>query len=370
MRRVPTEPRPDYRSRIEEVCLAWHDKDDYWNERCYYEFTRSQISDLEHVTNELQARCLDAVQFVIDQKRYGQLGIPDHAIPVIEQSWNEEWPSVYGRFDLAYDGIRPPRLLEYNADTPTALLEASVVQWYWLQDVFPSHDQFNSIHERLVAKWKELMPFLRGNAVHFCSVDDVEDGVTVTYMADTAVQAGLETRTMPVEEIGWDPESGTFVDPEDAPIRNIFKLYPWEYMFEEEFFEHVLRSGNQTFWIEPPWKAILSSKGILPVLHELFPFHPNLLPSYREGPRNLERFVQKPLYSREGEDVTILRRGDPVDPEFHIFQEYAPIPEFEGRTPVIGSWVIGEEAAGIGIRESSGPITDNLSHFIPHRVLI
>ena len=49
-----------------------------------------------------------------------------------------------------YDGKAPPRLLEYNADTPTALLEASVAQWFWLQDCFPTADQFNSIHERLI----------------------------------------------------------------------------------------------------------------------------------------------------------------------------------------------------------------------------
>lgn len=81
-------------------------------------------------------------------------------------SWNEEPPAIYGRFDLAYDGIHPPKLLEYNADTPTALLEASVVQWYWLQDVFPKDDQFNSIHEHLVAKWKELKDYVgRGSSM-------------------------------------------------------------------------------------------------------------------------------------------------------------------------------------------------------------
>jgi glutathionylspermidine synthase len=36
---------------------------------------------------------------------------------------------LYGRFDLAYRGDGPPKLLEYNADTPTALFEAAVVQW-------------------------------------------------------------------------------------------------------------------------------------------------------------------------------------------------------------------------------------------------
>ena len=34
--------------------------------------------------------------------------------------------------------------------------------------------------------------------------------------------------------------------------------------------------------------------------------------------------------------------------------------------PVLGSWVIDGTAAGIGIRESATPVTDNLSAFVPH----
>jgi glutathionylspermidine synthase len=33
---------------------------------------------------------------------------------------------------------------------------------------------------------------------------------------------------------------------------------------------------------------------------------------------------------------------------------------------VIGGWVIGNDAAGIGIREDSTAITQNLSQFVPH----
>jgi len=365
MRRVAIQPRPDYRSRIEQVCLTWHDKDDYWNERCYYEFSRREIDELEAVTNDLEARCLEAAEFVIDHKRYQELGIPEHAVPLIEKSWEGDWPSIYGRFDLACDGIHPPKLLEYNADTPTSLLEAAVVQWYWLQDVFPSSDQFNSIHERLVAKWRELIPYLNGGLVHFSSIDDVEDGVTITYMADTAVQAGIDTRTMPIDEVGWN--GSEFVDSEEVAIRNLFKLYPWEFMANEAFFEHLIMT--ETYWIEPPWKMILSSKGILPILHEMFPYHPNILPAFKGSPHNLDRFVQKPLFSREGQGVRILRRGDAVDSENTVFQQFVDVPAFEGnRYPIIGSWVIGGEAGGIGIRESAGPITNNLSQFVPHRI--
>jgi glutathionylspermidine synthase len=34
--------------------------------------------------------------------------------------------------------------------------------------------------------------------------------------------------------------------------------------------------------------------------------------------------------------------------------------------PVVGSWVIAHQAAGIGVRESASPIITNTSQFVPH----
>src|SRR3974377_1024396 len=95
------------------------------------------------------------------------------------RSWEEREPSIYGRFDLAYDGVGAPKLLEYNADTPTALLEASVIQWFWLKDIDERGDQCNSIHERLIEAWTALKE-LDGRPIHFAAQEGiVEDYVTV-----------------------------------------------------------------------------------------------------------------------------------------------------------------------------------------------
>ena len=198
MRRVSATPRADWQRKVEEAGLTWHTGEQaYWNEAAFYEFTAKEVDVLEAATNELETMTLQAAQHVIDQKLYAKLGIPEIAIPLIESSWEAEPPSLYGRFDFAYDGTNPPKLLEYNADTPTSLVEAAVVQWYWLQDCFPKRDQFNSLHERLVALWKELGKYLPGRRIDFCSMDDAEDGMTVTYLQDTAQQAGLESDDFP-----------------------------------------------------------------------------------------------------------------------------------------------------------------------------
>jgi glutathionylspermidine synthase len=373
MRRIAATPRPDWQQKVESVGLTWHSLDQpYWNEAAYYEFTSQEVDILEAATNELEKMTLAAAQYVIDNKLYRRMGIPDQAVPLIESSWEAEPPSLYGRFDLAYDGTNPPKLLEYNADTPTSLLEAAVVQWYWLQDLHPKRDQFNSLHERLIALWKELTPYLPGSRIDFCSMDDAEDGMTVTYLQDTAQQAGLTATIFPIDEIGWN--GANFVGPDDEVLGAVFKLYPWEWMVHEDFGKHV--GTASTIWVEPPWKMLLSNKGILPILWQLYPRHPYLLEASFDGPGLMMSWVKKPLLGREGANITLhspgrdLETGGDYGEEGFVWQELAPIKPFDGMYPVLGSWVIGHEegnaAAGMGIRESDTPITGNTSRFVPH----
>ncbi len=199
MRRVPSTPRENWQKKVEEAGLIWHSgAQPYWDESAFYEFTAKEVDVLEAATNELETMTLAAAQHIIDNKLYARMGIPENAVPLIESSWEAEPPSLYGRFDFAFDGAKPPKLLEFNADTPTSLLEAAVVQWYWLQDAHPKRDQFNSIHERLIALWKELASYLPDRSIRFCSMDDIEDGMTVTYLEDTARQAGLTASSFPI----------------------------------------------------------------------------------------------------------------------------------------------------------------------------
>jgi len=373
MRRISITPRLGWEKKVEEAGLIWHTGEQvYWNESAFYEFTAKEVDVLEAAANELETMTLAAAQHIIDNKLYARLAIPENAIPLIEASWEAEPPSLYGRFDMAYDGVNPPKLLEYNADTPTSLVEAAVAQWYWLQDVFPKRDQFNSLHERLVALWKELAPDLPGRHVDFCSMDDVEDGMTVTYLQDTAKQAGLATSAFPIDEIGWN--GSDFVGPDNQPLGAVFKLYPWEWMVREEFAAHLGAAG--TLWIEPPWKMLLSNKGILPVLWQLYPRHPYLLEASFDGPGLMLSWVKKPLLGREGANITLHQPGRDLETpggygaEGFVYQELAPLKSFDGKYPVAGCWVIGLEegnvAGGMGIREADMPITTNLSQFTPH----
>jgi len=388
MRRVRIEARPDWREIVSAqglvYCETRHPDGSlrpYWEDSAYYAFVEEEIRNLERVTAELFEMCVAAGDRIIEGGLYRRLGIPDGAVERIAETWHSEPPSLLGRFDLRHDGHGPPKLLEFNADTPTALVESAVVQWSWLEDRFPDRDQWNEIHERLILAWQRQLP--QGSLIHFAHTTaerSGEDLMNVAYVQDTAAQAGHPTRSLAVEQIGWNPLLG-FVDTADHHIERIFKLYPWEWMVTEPFARHCLdwmgEGVNQTVWIEPIYKMLWSNKGLLPVLWELFPGHPNLLATYFDSPRKMPEYVRKPLLSREGENIEIfapdhgvrLETGGDYGAEGFVYQEFAPVPACDGPNhPVVGAWVVDGEPAGMGIRESDGLITDNLSRFVPHLI--
>lgn len=383
MKRLSIPPRDNWQQKVEELGFSFHSLDDvYWDESAAYSFTMNEVLMLEEATNKLHEMCLQTVQHIIDKDLYHLLKIPKEFVPFILRSWDGDEPSIYGRFDFSYNGTGYPKLLEYNADTPTSLFESAVVQWHWLQDYNSSKDQFNSIHEKLIAYWAMLKDYLHVSPVYFSSIDDsIEDIVTAEYMRDTAIQAGLDTDFIFVRDIGWN--GSNFTDLNEEVMTNIFKLYPWEWLIHEDFGSNLLNDAAQTYWIEPSWKMILSNKGFLPILYKLFPSSPYLLKSYFDTDcRNPEMefpftgYVKKPLLSREGANIEIFEPGIEMkktlitDGEYgeegFVYQELKKLPEFNGNYPMVGSWVVGGEAAGIGIREANSLITTNKSRFVPH----
>jgi glutathionylspermidine synthase len=385
MQRITCPERSDWRTTAEETGFDFHtiDGERYWDERAYYAFTLDEIErQIEEPSGEIDAMCLELVGHAIDDEHYlRRLKIPEAFWPLISESWHRDQGSLYGRLDLSFDGRGPAKLLEYNADTPTSIFEAAVFQWTWLEQAIERHiipkraDQFNSIHERLIDAWKKVGA---GSHLHLAgTIENTEDAGTLAYLEDTARQAGLETTLIDIEDIGWR-DGGSFVDLDDRSMDLVFKLYPWEWMFHDAFGAKL--AGAPTRWIEPPWKAILSNKGILPLLWEMFPGHPNLLPAFFEDDPNAPRlgasFVRKPLYSREGANVTLISGGvtlveqeGPYGAEGFIRQALAPLPDFSSQYPVLGSWLIDHAPCGLSVREDENPITGNTSRFLPHAIL-
>jgi glutathionylspermidine synthase len=369
MKREFSAPRPNWKSKLADDGVTYHtiNNEPYWDESVAYRFELKEIDRIEHATNALHELAIHCIEEIIDRDWFSEMGLSKRARELVIKSWNnDEFDelSVFGRFDFAYDNCEL-KLLEYNADTPTSLPEAAVTQWKWLEEIHPRFDQFNSIHERLISRWKQL-------GIHdlhlSCLRESEEDYGNVRYMADVAEQAGVHTKLLFVEDIGWSREQNRFVDTENEYVTNLFKLYPWEWMLSDEFGDRV----EAMRVIEPAWKMLLSNKALLAIMWRVAPNHENLLETTLDPMDGT--CIRKPTLSREGNNIALLENGQtrletegPYGGKF-VYQRLASIPNCDRNFPVLGSWIIGEEAAGMGVRESSTPITDNLSRFVPHYI--
>jgi glutathionylspermidine synthase len=420
--------RADWRQQLAAQGLVYNDTPlpgggmmSYWREGPFYDFTGAEIDALHADAATLFEMCIAAGDHILDNELLDRLGIPEFAWEQVARTWFDDEtepggrsrgdfsPSVYGRFDVRYAGgySGRPQLLEFNADTPTALPESAVAQWYWHQQTGQGKDQWNAVHEMLLAAWQRNLARLRQArthltdpvTVHFaCDRADEsgEDQFNTEYLMETARQAlgplGYRVKFLWMDQIGaGDHTAGDhFYDPDGQRIHVIFKLYPWEWMLTERFARQCFRDlgdprRDSTVWIEPPYKMLWSNKGLLPVLWQLYGDDPErrdlLLPAYFEAerPEWMTSYVRKPLLGREGANVTIVVDGVTVTStpgEYggpFVCQSFAPLPAYPDQRggqwhPVLGVWMIDGEPAGLGIRESAGLVTDNLSHFVPHTI--
>ncbi|WP_371195497.1 glutathionylspermidine synthase family protein [Glaciecola sp. SC05] len=400
MLRMGIQPRANWQQMAHEYGFHFHTMHGqaYWDESAYYQFTLEQIErDLESPTEEIQQMCLHVVGKVCkDEELLRKFAIPEGFWQPIADSWRAQEPSLYSRLDFVYDGKHPAKLLENNADTPTSLYESGFWQWLWLENnvdkgKLPKNaDQFNSLQEKLINQLKVIAHYYGLNYMHFaCCKDTDEDRGTVQYLQDCAKAAGIDDYFVFVEDIGLG-ENGDLTDLQDQIISHCFKLYPWEFMQREEFGLASIKAN--TAWVEPIWKSVVSNKALLPALWESFSGHPNLLPAFFESDlpklkhKDLQanKWVKKPLFSREGANIEILQANaagltsldhanlstsGPYGEEGFIYQAYTPLPKFGNSHTLIGSWLVGDEAAGISIREDESMITQDLSRYLPHIII-
>ena len=394
MERIETAPRADWQKRLEEAGIRYHSNgydpessdfaahphggDLWWFEGAYWQLTSAEVDRIDDATSELHARCLDAVDFLVNKQPdllREWFGLPAWFVNRLSRSWRRSDPSLIGRMDLAFDDATGSiKLLEYNADTPTLCIETAVAQWYWLRDLHPEADQFNSLHERLLERFRDLLPLMRGGAMYFAAYDNVpEESAHSAYWQYLASQAGIEAISINLPDIGWNGRN--FVDLEGREIFFLQKIYPWEWAICDEFGRDL--ADDACLVLEPPWKALLSDKAILAVLHQMFPDHSNILPAKigntaagAEG-----KWIVKPCLGREGENITMLRDGITVettqgkyggDAARWVTQAAATLSNKQGWNAIIGSWIVGHQTGGIIFRESRQTIIRDSSRVVPH----
>lgn len=430
----------------------------YWRERQYYTLLESETDLIGQANQALWDAYIEGGERMLAFERawhgdpthqerdcyFRKLAIPEWAIGAIMRTWQldepdgspcqtvetEHYPCIYGRYDYSVERdsfgiITGVKLLEFNADTPTGLVE-SIIQWEWFESLHKTRglDQWNSLYKDLIDRWVfELSEYRRKTGrlpftVHLAyevAEEEGEDYMTTVMMQQVVAKAasamgngrtpafdvklialGDIDRIPTGEIVASAPFTGTYVggfaDKDGVKIEMIFKLHPWEHMLQSRYgfgqtVMHNILSDDPVIWVEAAYKLIWSNKGFLAVLWEFFKedprYAPYLLETYFRNDSNTpEGFMRncavKPILSREGANTTIFVDGIVVasGPDCHygdegyVVQALAPLPVFEDPSEgpmhaVIGSWMVGDKGSGICIRESRGLITDNQSYFAP-----
>lgn len=370
MKRIRVQCREKWREIVEQDGLRWHTEKDRvcWNEGVAYVLTHDEVEIIRRTAREVHALFIEAAAHVVAEGRWAELGFTETDAVVIRDSWSRRDRSLLGRFDFLVDPCGQPRLIEYNAETALSLVESAVIQVRWQREAMPAYDQFADLHRRLVDSWR-VSGFQHVHCAWRPRHPEVEG--TIRYVATTIREAGLRATLVPLHRVGWDAMAGRFVDSDGAPVECCFKIYPWEWMLCEPFARYV--TAADCHFVEPPWKLMLASKGMLAVLWELFPDHPAMVPAFHTPDQAGREFVAKPQFGREGQNVVIHRDGamaEATEGEYEgercVFQSLVRSPKHDGHVAQFGVWMVGDEPAAIGIRETPGAIITNDSAFVPH----
>jgi glutathionylspermidine synthase len=377
---------------LESLGFVWHTDSD---ETSYISDELVVISESEaeayyEATNELYDMYIEAAEHVVENNLFHEIGIPFNLVDVIKESWENDvhW-HLYGRFDLAggIDG-KPIKLLEFNADTPTALFETAIIQWAILkQNDLEEESQFNSLYEALVDNfkrlvtleqdvsafeerydgWKFLFTSIRGNS---------EEENTVRLLQHIATEAGFETEFAYIDDIEFSTEEG--ISYNDETYELWFKLIPWEDIALEEsdlamLLTNIIKNQKAIIF-NPAYTLLFQSKGLLKILWDLYPNHPLLLETSFE-PLEGQKQVKKPVFGREGGSISILDEdaneleniaGD-YDSHKMVYQAYTELPTDKQGNSYQAGIFYAYEACGLGFRKG-GKILDNMSKFVGHVV--
>jgi glutathionylspermidine synthase len=352
--------------------------------------TEAEVNAYQSAGDQLYDMFVEAGEHIIENELFEEMGIPENMERMIRQTWEDDRNlHVYGRFDLAggVDG-KPIKLLEFNADTPTALPETAVIQWaHLLANKLDETRQYNHVYEAIRKNFmtlktlnNDLEPTLLISTMG--AID--EDDTNVEVLGEAAKEAGFLVAYADVSDVEFSGEEGIFAKDAQGDYHRFnfwFKLVPWEFIAydEPELLDllDLIIGRRLAVVVNPPYTLLFQSKAILKVLWELYPDHPLLLATQYE-PFTDRPCVEKVLFGREGQNVRIFdKRGDVLDAmegeydEFdRVYQEFVELPKDEEGNVYQAGVFFAYESCGLGFRYSETLIIDDAASFSGHIVVL
>ncbi|MBE0491528.1 MAG: glutathionylspermidine synthase family protein [Sulfurospirillum sp.] len=382
--------KPLSESFLESIGFYWHNDNDntpYVSDSLVV-ISQKEAQAYYEAANELYDMFVEGAQHVIDNNLFHELGIPFTLVELIKKSWENDvhW-HLYGRFDLSggIDG-KPIKLIEFNADTPTALFETAIIQWAMLKaNGMDEAKQFNNVLEALRENFKRLV-VLHGDVADFSQYYDgwkilfssirgnIEEENTTKLLQNAANEAGFHTDFEYIDAVGFSPNEGIFKDEES--FEYWFKLIPWEEIaLQEGDLALILRDiveNQKAIILNPAYSLIFQSKAFMKILWDLYPRHPLLLETAFE-PLVGKKYVEKRAFGREGANTIIRDEKDQIiaskigDYEHFtpVYQEFVEFASDEAGDLYQAGVFFAYEACGLGFRKG-GLILDNYAKFVGH----
>ncbi|WP_457746995.1 glutathionylspermidine synthase family protein [Sulfurimonas sp.] len=375
---------------LEKLGFSWHTDSDgskYVSDELV-EISQEEAETYYEAANAIYDMYVEAAEYVIDNNLFFELGIPFNLIESIKKSWENDvhW-HIYGRFDLA-GGVdnKDIKLIEFNADTPTALFETALLQWAILKhNNMDEAKQFNNVYEAISNNFKRLITLFDdtekfdelydGWKILFSSIEgNDEEEATTRLLQQMANDAGFVTKFEFLQNVHFD-ENGIY-DSDDVNYEYWFKLYPWEDIAVDEpelaTILNTIMQNQKAIILNPAYTLLFQSKGMLKILYDLFPDSPYLLETSFEPLKNKKQ-VEKPLFGREGANTkiidssgeTLLHIDGPYDNYKKVYQEYVEFPRDVHNVKYQAGVFFAYEACGLSYRKG-GDILDNMSKFVGH----
>ena len=378
---------------LESIGFTWHtdtDETSYVSDEIV-SITENEAEAYYEATNELYDMFCEAGQHVIDNNLFHELDIPFNLVEIIKDSWEDDvhW-HLYGRFDLAggVDGV-PIKLIEFNADTPTALFETAIVQWAILKyNELEESSQFNSLYEAIkdnfkrfvtldsdIEKFEEHYEKLNWKILFSSVAGNDEEENTTKLLQHIANEAGYKTDFAYIHDVEFSSDG---ISKDDEIFEFWFKLIPWEDIAIDEGELAVnlteIISNKKAIICNPAYTLLFQSKGIMKILWDLYPNHPLLLETSFEPLENTKQ-VEKMCFGREGANVAIVNEDNSLETKTDgayenfkpIYQEYIDFPQDENGDRYQAGVFYSYEACGLGFRKG-GVILDNMSKYVGHIV--
>jgi len=375
---------------LEELGFTWHTDSDgskYVNDELVT-ISEAEAEAYYEAANTIYDMYVEAAEYVIENDLFFELGIPFNLVDMIKKSWENDvhW-HIYGRFDLSggIDG-ESIKLIEFNADTPTALFETALLQWALLkQNDMDENKQFNNVYEAIQNNFKRLITLFDdistfdenydGWKILFSSVEgNDEEEATTRLLQQIATDAGFNTSFEFLHNVAFD-ENGIF-NSDGVAYEYWFKLYPWEDIAHDEpelaTTLNTIMQNQKAIILNPAYTLLFQSKGMLKILYDLFPDSPYLLKT-SDKPLDGIKHVEKTVFGREGANTKIVDSNGnilenidgPYDNYKKIYQEYAEFSKDKKGKKYQAGVFFAYEACGLSFRKG-GEILDNMSKFVGH----